>query len=159
CACYRRFARWGRRTCLVAGGSMTRILPLLSVAAALLTTPAGAEPQQIVVNGQTRNYLLERPATQGPRPTIFMLHGFGMSADIYPRRSGFAQQAARQGFATVFLDGLRNRWNHWLPGQEPRDFLLANPQVGVIPDDVGFHKLLVADLVRRGISDPKRIYL
>ena len=82
----------------------------------------------------------------------------GTGAD-YARRSGLAQLAPRQGFAAVFPDGLRNRWNHFLPGKEPVAFLLGNPQVGVIPDDVGFFKLLVADLVRRGISDPKRIYL
>ena len=32
-------------------------------------------------------------------------------------------------------------------------------QHGGVPDDVAFLKTLVADLVRRGISDPKRIYL
>ena len=138
---------------------MTVLLPLLSVVAVLLATPLAAEPLELVVNGRARSYVLERPAGQGPRPTIIMLHGLGGTGADYARRSGLAQLAPRQGFAAVFPDGLRNRWNHFLPGKEPVAFLLGNPQVGVIPDDVGFFKLLVADLVRRGISDPKRIYL
>jgi poly(3-hydroxybutyrate) depolymerase len=59
----------------------------------------------------------------------------------------------------VFPDGLRNRWNPFPPGKEPASFAENSREVGGVPDDVAFLKALVADLVRRGISDPKRIYL
>ena len=125
---------------------------------ASLGKPPAAEPMDIMVNGQARRFLLVRPSGQAPSPTVIMLHGLnGTGADI-ARRTALDQLGPRAGFAAVFPDGLRNRWNHFLPGKEPA-FVANSPQIGGVPDDVGFLKLLIADLVRRGISDPRRIYL
>ncbi len=127
--------------------------------------PAPANPQPasvtaLVVNGQARTFLLERPAGQGPRPTIIMLHEAGGSAAGIARESGLARLAPQQGFAAVFPQGLvANRWNPYPPGKETAGFIQMGRQVGGVPDDVAFLRLLVGELVRRGISDPKRIYL
>jgi polyhydroxybutyrate depolymerase len=121
--------------------------------------PPAAEPMELVVNGRTRQFLLTRPPGQAPHPTVIMLHGLnGTGADV-ARRSGLDQLGPRAGFAAVFPDGLRNRWNHFLPGKEPQWFVASSQQIGGVPDDAGFLELLVADLVRRGISDRNRIYL
>jgi uncharacterized caspase-like protein/predicted esterase len=122
-------------------------------------TTTGAQATQLTVDGRTRTYLLARPSAQGPRPTLILLHGFGSTGADIAKRSGLDQSAPRAGFVGVFPDGLRNRWNPFPPGKEPAQFVEGSREVGGIPDDVGFLKALVADLVRRGISDPKRIYL
>ena len=45
------------------------------------------------------------------------------------------------------------------PARKRRGSVQEKLQIGGVRDDVGFLKFLVADLVRRGVSDPKRIYL
>jgi polyhydroxybutyrate depolymerase len=141
-----------------ASGPPGQVSPGKSPAGSVAAPPA-AEPMELVVNGRARQFLLVRPSSQGPRPTVIMLHGLnGTGADV-ARRTGLDQLGPRAGFAAVFPDGLCNRWNHFLPGKEPVAFVQNSQQIGGIPDDVGFLKLLVADLVRRGISDRKRIYL
>jgi polyhydroxybutyrate depolymerase len=114
---------------------------------------------QLAFDGQARTLLLERPAAQGPRPTIIMLHGLNGTGAEVARRSSLDQLGPRAGFVTVFPDGLRNRWNHFLPGKEPPLFVQNSQQIGGVPDDVGFLKFLFANLVRHGISDPRRMYI
>ena len=122
-------------------------------------TTTGAQATQLTVDGRTRTYLLARPSEQGPRPTLILLHGLGGTGAEIAKRSGLDQSAPRAGFVGVFPDGVRNRWNSFPPGTEPALYIERNREFGGIPDDVAFLKALVADLVRRGISDPKRIYL
>jgi poly(3-hydroxybutyrate) depolymerase len=122
-------------------------------------TTTAAQATQLTVDGRTRTFLLARPAAQGPRPTLILLHGFGGTGADIAKRSGLDQSAPRAGFVGVFPDGLRNRWSPFPPGKEPAQFVEGSREVGGVPDDVGFLKALVADLVRRGISDPKRIYI
>src|SRR5437016_1044681 len=50
--------------------SATTTIILLILATILSVRGAYAEPMQLVVNGQARAFLLERPIAQGPRPTI-----------------------------------------------------------------------------------------
>ena len=49
--------------------------------------------------------------------------------------------------------------NRFAAGKEPPQAIGFFRQFGGLPNDFGFLKMLVADLVRRGISDPARIYL
>jgi polyhydroxybutyrate depolymerase len=141
---------------------INKAAPGLAALLLLAVFPAAAlaaEPMQLVVNGQTRAYLLAGPPGPAPRPTILMLHGLPGTGAAIARRTGLDQLAPRAGFVAVFPEGLRNRWNHFLPGKEPPLFVQNSQQVGGVPDDAGFLKLLVTDLVGRGVSDPKRIYL
>jgi polyhydroxybutyrate depolymerase len=118
-----------------------------------------AEPMQVVVNGQARAFLLERPVAQGRRPTVIMLHGAGRRAADIAQQTGLAQRAPREGLVAVFPEGRGNRWNFFPPGTESAKDVQFFQQHGGLPDDVAFLKILVADLVRRDVSDPKRIYL
>jgi polyhydroxybutyrate depolymerase len=120
---------------------------------------AAAELMQLVVNGQSRTYLLEQPAVPGPRPTIIMLHGAGAGAQRELQLSGLARLAPREGFVAVVPEGRGGRWNFFPPGQENAQDVQLFQQFGGVPDDVAFIRTLVTDLVRRGISDPSRIYL
>jgi len=139
--------------------SATTTIILLILATILSVRGAYAEPMQLIVNGQARAFLLERPIVQGPRPTIIMLHGAGRRAADIAHDSGLAQLAPREGLVAVFPEGRGSRWNFFPPGKESAKDVQFFQQHGGLPDDVGFLKILVADLVRRGVSDPKRIYL
>ena len=123
--------------------------------------PATSAVERMQVNGQTRTYLLHRPAAPGPRPTIIMLHGFNGTGANIARQSGLDRLAPQSGLVAVFPDRLPQLqgWNFFPPGKEPPMLLERTRAVGGAPDDVGFLKGLVAELVRRGIADPKRIYL
>jgi polyhydroxybutyrate depolymerase len=133
---------------------------VLFVLSALLTVGGvAAEPMQLTVGGQVRAFLLERPVAQGPRPTIIMLHGAGRRAIDIAQQTNLVQLAPRQGVVAVFPEGRGNRWNFFPPGKESTKDIEFFRQHGGLPDDVAFLRALVADLVRRGVSDPKRIYI
>lgn len=118
-----------------------------------------AKPLTITVKGQQRSYILARPNRSGPQPTMIVLHGLGGNAEALAQGSGLAHLGAREGFVAVFPDGI-NGWNHLPPGKTPPAYIRLLKWEGLtLPDDVAFLKMLVADLVRREISDPKRIYL
>jgi polyhydroxybutyrate depolymerase len=127
----------------------------------LLVAPEGAlgETMQMLVNRQPRTYLIERPATRGPLPTIIMLHGLDSTGERIAQRTGLGQSAPREGFVAIFPQGLAQRWNHFPRGQEPAQFVQKFQRIGGVPDDVAFLRMLVAELVQRSISDPSRIYL
>ena len=125
----------------------------------LTAAAATAETAQLIVGGQTRAFLLERPVAQGPRPTIIMLHGAGRRPVDIAGETGLAQIAPREGWVAVFPEGRGSRWNFFPPGKDSVKDLQFFQQQGGVPDDVGFLRTLVTDLVRRGVSDPKRIYI
>jgi polyhydroxybutyrate depolymerase len=119
-----------------------------------------AETLQLSVNDQARTALVEHPAQQSPRPTIIMLHEADGTAAGIAHSSGLGRIAPRRGFVATFPQGLAgSRWNFYPPGKETPGFIEMSRKVGGIPDDVAFLKMIVADLVRRRISDPKRIYI
>jgi polyhydroxybutyrate depolymerase len=63
----------------------------------------------IEVGSVQRNYILDVPENVRPHvpvPLLFDFHGFGHSAAGLWRVSGFRQLAARDGFVTVYPDGL-----------------------------------------------------
>ena len=134
---------------------------LLFCCLVMLTTVSGvaAESMQLTVNGQARTFQLERPAGQGPSPTIIMLHGGGGRASEEAQLSGLAQLGPREGFVTIFPQATGGLWNFFLTGEETVQYAKFFQNHGGLPDDVAFLKMLAADLVRDGIADPKRIYL
>jgi polyhydroxybutyrate depolymerase len=131
--------------------------PALCAVGIALAVPSAAD--QLVVNGHTRTYVLERPATKGPQPTIVMLHGARGTGAAIAQSSKLGTLAPQQGFVAVFPDGLRPQWNFFLPGKELEFYAKASKAVGGVSDDGAFLTSLIADLVQRGIADPQRIYL
>jgi polyhydroxybutyrate depolymerase len=132
--------------------------------AGLLALPAGnegtrAESLQLTVRGQPRTFLVERPATRSPHPTIIMLHGLNGTAERVAQRTGLAQKGPQEGFAAVFPQSRATAWNRFSPGKEPPQAIEFFRPFGGPPNDIEFLESLVADLIRRGISDPGRMYL
>ena len=115
-------------------------------------TPALAQELSIQVAGQQRTYILAQPRTSGPLPTFIFLHGKGGNA-AKVQRMGFEQLGERERFVTVLPDGIGGEWNVFPPGFRDRTGAFTNA------DDSAFIKQLIGDLVRRGIADPKRVYL
>ncbi len=134
---------------------------LLFCCLVILTTVSNvaAEPMPLSVNGQARTLLLQRPAGQGPHPTIIVLHSGGSGAEQELRSSGLAQLGPQEGFLAVFPEATGGLWNFFPPGKETLQYVQFFKRHGGLPDDVAFLKALVADLVRDGMSDPRRIYL
>jgi polyhydroxybutyrate depolymerase len=133
----------------------------VTVAIALLNLGSvAAEPARFSVDGKERTYLIERPSGQTPRPTIIMLHGFNGSGAQIARGSGLDRLAPQNGVVAIFPDKhpALQGWNFFPSGKEPPSLIERTRATG-IPDDVGYLKALIADLVRRGISDQRRVYL
>ena len=108
----------------------------------------GARQFSMQVAGQQRTYILATPQASGPLPTLIFLHGKGSSA-LRARDMGFEQLGEREHFVTVLPDGLGGEWNVFPPGFRDRSGLFTNGA------DNTFIKQLVADLVHRGVADPK----
>ena len=127
----------------------------------ILTTVSSvaAEPMPLSVNGQARTFVLHRPAGQGPQPTIIMLHSGGGGAEQEIQNSGLAQLGPQEGFLAVFPEAARGLWNFFPPGKETVQYSEYFQRHGGLPNDVAFLRALVAELVRDGLSDPRRIYL
>src|SRR5262245_5998755 len=143
-----------------ASGLAFRATLLLAATAIFGVHATHAETLQLSVNGQARTTLIERPTDQSPRPTIIMLHEADGTAAGIAHSSGLQRIAPRRGIVAAFPQGLAgSRWNFYPPGKETPGFLEMSRKVGGVPDDVAFLKAIIADLVRRRISDPKRIYI
>jgi len=132
------------------------ILMLCSVADA---SSVSADTIQLTIDGQPRTYLVEPSKAGKPSPTVIVLHGAGGTAERTAQQTGLLQLGPQEGFAAVFPQSRANVWNRFLPGKESPQALEFFRKFGGPPNDIGFLKSLIADLVRRGISDPAQIYL
>lgn len=97
--------------------------------------------------GRERSFVVALPSTVKPGkpvPTVIALHGRLMQGKSMRRILGLDALSERDGFAVIYPNGLKRRWNDGRNGG---------------PDDVGFIRLLVDYLVSERIADPKRLYL
>jgi poly(3-hydroxybutyrate) depolymerase len=141
------------------GRPLVRIAALALVLCGAMARSFAAETMQLSVDGQSRSYLLERPAARAPSPTLIVLHGATDTAEAVARRTGLAQLGPQNGFVVVFPQSRGTMWNRFPPGRESPQAIELYRQYGGPPNDIGFIKALAADLVRRGIADRARIYL
>jgi len=128
----------------------------ISLALSLLAYASSAsfardgQTRNMTINGADRHYIVSAPASGGPRPTIFVLHGGGGSANNAIRSTGFEPLVARENLVAIYPNAFRREWND---GREGRQQTRGNT------DDVAFIRILVKALVDEGIADPKRIYV
>jgi polyhydroxybutyrate depolymerase len=112
----------------------------------------------IDVDGRRRDYLLDVPDTvqpHRPAPVLLDFHGFGHSAAGMWNASGFRELASRDGFVTVYPDGLPVRLR--LRGEEMEN---VGWEIASIDGnrDVAFVRALLDDLERRYCVDTARIF-
>ena len=95
-------------------GFMTKYFaPMALMAAALVPSPAGAEPvtfpgQRLAIHGE-----LFRPGGPGPFPAIIALHGcaglYERRGDLSPRHADWAERLTAQGYLVLFPDSFGSR--------------------------------------------------
>ena len=141
-----------------------RIGPLLlaaGLAMALFAAPClAADTKSLNVDGLARSYVIAGPTGSGPRPTVVMLHGTGTDAPAFAKEVKLTAIAQREGFVVVYPDTLPGKWWNAFPvGYVPEAKTEGERRQFGTTDDVAFVKALVADLVRQGVADPKRVYL
>lgn len=120
---------------------------------------AAAEELRLNVDGQVRISLVERPKAKGPAPTIVLLHGAYGTAKGISQLTDLARLGPQKGFAVVFPQSQAEVWNRFPPGQESPQALEVFRRFARPPADTAFLKLLIAELIRRGIADPARVFL
>ena len=113
-------------TCLFAGGSVvdTSMRRAIAAFAILMLCGVGADrgayaaEMQITVDGYARTYLIERPNTSRPSPTVIMLHGANGTAGAIAQLTNLARLGPQDGFVAVFPQSRANVWNRFPPGRE-----------------------------------------
>jgi polyhydroxybutyrate depolymerase len=109
---------------------------------------ATEERRTLWVDGVSRGYLMYLPSAYRagrPAPLVLVFHGGGGRASGIAPHTGFSRLADREGFVTVYPDGLQGRWN------DGRGYAATH-------DDVGFVRALLDTLERELSIDPRRIY-
>ena len=106
--------------------------------------------ERLAFGGHMRDYILSTPTPHRPRPTVLVLHGSLLNAQVTVQAMGFEPLVAREGLVAVYPNAISSQWNDGRP-------MAAAWNGGV--NDVAFLRALVSHLVRAGISDPRRIYI
>lgn len=110
--------------------------------------PAGTR-RTILAGGVERTYLLELPPAPSAgrqMPLLLVLHGAGGNGAGIATHTGLTRAATERGYAVVYPDGIRRRWN------DGRGTTAGQ-------DDVEFIRLLLDSLGRELPVDPGRIYV
>jgi alkylglycerol monooxygenase len=91
-----------------------------------------SEPRSIVVDGQTRKWLLVEPRTIDPNKRyalVLVLHGDGGNARGF--HNGFPfEKGSGDGAILAYLDGLRATWDLETPKGKNRDVMFAKRVIG-----------------------------
>jgi len=116
--------------------------------------PAGTtcKDQTISSGGLTRNYILHTPSKYDGTtavPLVFVLHGYGSSADAMHADTGFDEKSDAENFVVVYPNGAApsHSWNSGI-----------DPNGGSTADDITFFRDLIAKLESEYNIDSNRIY-
>jgi polyhydroxybutyrate depolymerase len=97
-------------TSALSAGAAADVPPQPSAGCSAATVETGRELHRTIdVDGVSRVYILDVPERIQPKtpvPLVFDFHGFGHSAAGLWKVSGFRELAARDGFITVYPNGL-----------------------------------------------------
>jgi polyhydroxybutyrate depolymerase len=117
------------------------------------TAPPVVEPApgdhtlRLDVGGVAREALVHAPPAYRPgtpTPLVLVFHGRPSTPAEVREQSGLSATADAEGFLVAYPQGLNNAWRTTAGATDP--------------DDLGFVRALVADLVGRWSADPKRVY-
>jgi polyhydroxybutyrate depolymerase len=133
--------------------SMRVTRPGLAALLLILCSASPARPESITIDGVTRTFTTQLPATR-PVPLVIVLHGKTQTGADMMTRTSWPQLAKRERFGVVFPDG-RNR--AWADLRFDAKRAPGGPPEGT--DDVAFIARVVEKYVADGTADPKRIYV
>jgi polyhydroxybutyrate depolymerase len=144
----------------MSGFTAARLQALLAACFAALAAvlPAAAEELSgsFEVNGRMRSYFAVIPETADKQaralPAVIVLHGAFSNGRTIQKELGLDRQGAREGFITIYPDGIGFGWNdgrkrNWRGSMQTP------------PDDVGFLTELARRLAERGVIDGHRVYV
>jgi polyhydroxybutyrate depolymerase len=139
------------RTKSIWRGMIFRAVVVFAVASIPRASVLAAEMQlqHLSVGGLEREYLISAPAPRRPRPTVLVLHGTWQTGQIMMQTTGLEPLVDREDLVAVYPNAIAMQWND---GR-------AAAAVWGPRDDVAFLRMLVAHLVRAGVSDPHRVYV
>lgn len=138
------------------GNMVLRLTMLLLATAAALPAAAEELSGSFEVGGRMRNYFAVIPETvdKTPKalPAVIVLHGAFSNGRTVQRELGLDGPGAREGFITIYPDGVGMGWNdgrkaNWRGNMETP------------PDDTGFLTELARRLSERGVIDSRRVYV
>ena len=115
----------------------------------------GNYSRSITIDGTARTYILHVPTGyDGSKslPLIFMLHGYGGTAQGFSMVSGMSPKADQENFFVAYLDGTKGNgiaqgWNTGL-----------TPGLGLAVDDIAFVRDLAGQLKAELAIDATRVY-
>lgn len=102
--------------------------------------------------GMERSYRVHVPSgyTQGKAtPLVVAMHGGLGTGEIFASQSGLDAVSEKNGFLTVYPDGVKRGWNAGT---------CCGPPMKQNVDDVGFIKALVAEISRKYTVDASRVF-
>ena len=110
----------------------------------------GDTTMMIDIGGMQRSYILHVPASydgKTPMPLVIDWHPLTQSASFQRTMSGYAALGDREGFVTIFPDGINAAWN-------------IGPccTMSRMVDDKGFARALVERMRKESCVDMKRVY-
>ncbi|MFF0742899.1 alpha/beta hydrolase family esterase [Streptomyces sp. NPDC004111] len=127
--------------------------PAASGAAASGSAASGSAAdsrERLTVGGTERTYLLHRPGGERKaRPLLLAFHGRGETASEMRKRDRLEKAAGERGMVVARPEAIDRIWSADTTPTPKR----PDPNV-----DVRFADALIAELVRRGEADPKRVY-
>lgn len=110
----------------------------------------GDSTLMIDIGGMQRSYIMHIPPSydgKTPMPMVIDWHPLTQTAQYQRSASGYAELGDREGFVTLFPDGINNAWNIGPCCTQSRDV-----------DDLGFAKALVERMRKEACIDMKRVY-
>jgi polyhydroxybutyrate depolymerase len=130
---------------------MNRLRAFAAVSVALAAAVAAADERGYqLVNGAAASGVTKKPA-----PLVVVLHCLGCAPTWLPEQWRIEALAKKYGFVAAIPSGMRDH--------EGTLFWNATPACcdfdGKNPDDVGYLIGIIDELVKKGVADPKRIYL
>jgi polyhydroxybutyrate depolymerase len=134
-------------------GKTIRALAVFAFASIPFASLRAAETQvqRLSFGGFEREYVVSAPTSRRPRPTVLVLHGSMLNAQMALKSTGFEPLVDREGLVAVYPSAVAGQWNDGRAA--------AAAWGGRARDDVAFLRALVAHLVRTGVSDPQRVYV
>jgi polyhydroxybutyrate depolymerase len=110
----------------------------------------GDSNQTIMVGGMMRRYIMHIPPGydgKTPMPLLIDWHPLTQTGSYQRNSSGYAALGDKEGFITLFPDGINNAWNIGPCCTQSR-----------MVDDLGFAKAMVERMRTEACIDTKRVY-
>ena len=128
---------------------------------------AGKFDLEILVDGDTRKYIVEVPEVYNSRkslPVVFMFHGTSETGEYMYEKSGWVEKGKVEGFISVYPTSWKYCFNDRGTIRNTTRFNSYNMESIIcegekLRDDVKFFQVMVDEISSKWLVDKKRIYV